>query len=127
MGKGARALTRSEQFLEARNHFSGVRLTHTGMALPLRPTPESPTYQIRIDYAPPASPKVYVLSPPLARPPKHVYRGGHLCLYYRHEWSSDMSFADTIIPWTSEWLYFYELWQVCGKWFAPESPHGDPK
>jgi hypothetical protein len=27
-----------------------------------------------------------------------------------------MSIAETIIPWTSEWLYFYELWVFTGEW-----------
>jgi hypothetical protein len=27
-----------------------------------------------------------------------------------------MPIADTIIPWTSEWLFFYELWLASGEW-----------
>lgn len=26
--------------------------------------------------------------------------------------------ADTIIPWTVEWLYFYELWLATGEWLG---------
>ena len=26
--------------------------------------------------------------------------------------------ANTIIPWTVEWLYYYELWQATGEWLG---------
>lgn len=51
-------------------------------------------------------------------PIPHVWTEGpppDLCLYdpgfesIRSEWNIGMSIADTIIPWASEWLYFYEL------------------
>ncbi|MDT0651422.1 hypothetical protein [Autumnicola edwardsiae] len=29
-----------------------------------------------------------------------------------------MFIADTIIPWSSEWLYHYEIWAGTGKWQA---------
>ncbi len=126
MRKGARLLTRIEQYLDTRNRFRAVRLTRSGIEVPLRPTPESATYQIRIDYDPNVSPKVFVVSPRLVGNPPHVYKGGHLCLYWR-EYSNAMAFSDTIVPWTAEWLYFYEIWQVQGEWLAPESPHRGPK
>ncbi len=126
MRKGTRTLTKMEQFLDTRNHFRGVALTRSGIALPLRPTSESATYEIRIDYAPTTSPKVFVLSPALVGNAPHVYKRGYLCLYW-HEYENSMGFGDTIVPWTAEWLYFYELWQVTGEWLAPESPHRGPK
>jgi hypothetical protein len=42
-----------------------------------------------------------------------------------------MLLADSIVPWASEWLFFYEFWLVTGEWdgggrwqptSAPESP-----
>ncbi len=32
---------------------------------------------------------------------------------------------DTIIPWTAEWLVFYELWKDTGTWQGAEAPHED--
>lgn len=29
-----------------------------------------------------------------------------------------MLLVETIVPWTSEWLYFYEIWLVTGEWYA---------
>jgi hypothetical protein len=29
-----------------------------------------------------------------------------------------------IIPWIAEWLVYYELYLICGKWLGPEAPHG---
>ena len=40
----------------------------------------------------------------------------NLCLYYRNEWDSTMKITETIIPWTCEWLYFFEFWCITGKW-----------
>lgn len=39
-----------------------------------------------------------------------------LCLFHKNEWDSTMNISDTIIPWTCEWLYFYEIWVITGKW-----------
>lgn len=126
MRRGARPLTLMEQFIDTRNHFRGVTYSRGSIALPLRPTSLSPTYRVRIDYKPEKSPKVYVVAPTLVGNPPHVYKGGHLCLYW-HEYDNSMGFGETIVPWTAEWLYFYELWQVRGEWLAPESPHKGPK
>lgn len=41
-----------------------------------------------------------------------------LCLFYKEEWNATMNIADTIIPWTCEWLYFYEIWVITGKWYG---------
>ena len=29
-----------------------------------------------------------------------------------------MSIADTIVPWTAEWLVHYEIWLVTGEWYG---------
>lgn len=126
MRKGTRVLGRKDQYLHARQAYAGVQLTRTGISLPLRPTPLSPTYRVRIDYAPERLPRVFVVSPPLMPVSKHRYRGGGLCLYYRQEYDNTMWLTDTIIPWAAQWLQCYEFWQVQGEWPAPESPHGGP-
>jgi hypothetical protein len=49
-----------------------------------------------------------------------MYFQKHLCLYqpkYREFRSSDF-ISDTIIPWISLWLYYYEKWHVTGKWLG---------
>ena len=41
-----------------------------------------------------------------------------LCLFDPDgkEWTDRMLIADTTIPWTAQWLYYYELWHYDGKW-----------
>jgi hypothetical protein len=35
-----------------------------------------------------------------------------------------MLLADTILPWTSEWLFYYELWSVNGyEWLGGGIEH----
>jgi len=41
-----------------------------------------------------------------------------LCLNMPGEWNPSMSIADTIVPWTVEWLAAYESWRATGQWFA---------
>ena len=125
--KGPKRLTRVDQFQIARRSFQNVVLTRTGIALPLRPTQLSPTYQVRIDYVPERSPKVFVVSPALLNATLHVYADGSICLYYRGEYDNTLPMSETIIPWTAQWLYCYEIWLVQGEWPAPESPHRGTK
>lgn len=86
----------------------------------LQPTPVSPVYRVRIDHHAGSSPHVRVLSPALDAGERdvlpHVYRDGTLCLYSTGDWNNGMYLADTIVPWTAEWLYFYELWRATGVW-----------
>jgi hypothetical protein len=41
-----------------------------------------------------------------------------LCLFdpATEEWTRDMALADTIIPWTIDWLASYEGWRATGIW-----------
>lgn len=85
-------------------------------------------YRVGIQYKNRQRPRVKVLTPVLetrlreALP--HVYPGDELCLYYRDEFVGSENFiADTIVPWTSEWLYFYEYWMSTGSWLGTEAPH----
>ena len=90
----------------------------------LRPSGMSQEYQIRVEYKvddPP--PRVWVVSPPLIgrsenEPIPHVYPGPRPCLFLplSDEWAPDRFIADTIIPWTSLWLYYYEVWHATGEW-----------
>lgn len=94
----------------------------------IEPTPASERYLVRVDYRPPATPQIVVLSPPLEAPADgqlpHVYEGGRLCLCYPHEWRPQMRIDTTIVPWIAEWLLFYELWLFSEQWFG--GGHGTP-
>lgn len=59
----------------------------------------------------------------------HVY-DDCLCLYTPGQWDRSMQIATTIIPWTAEWLFHYELWKATDHWvgggdvYAPSRPEG---
>jgi hypothetical protein len=89
------------------------------------PSAASRSYEVKLEYVRDGHPNVYVLSPRLERFPgedrlPHVYdtEQQRLCLYYKRarEWNPGMLIADTILPWTSEWLFFYEIWLGTGEW-----------
>lgn len=89
----------------------------------IQPTSFSEVYQIRITYVIGIRPQIEVLSPKLTGDGKdipHVYEGNYLCLYYYkyEEWTKYDYIAEKIIPWISLWLYYYEVWQITGKWLG---------
>ncbi|ANY23881.1 hypothetical protein [Gordonia terrae] len=94
----------------------------------LQPTPMSVLYKVGIRYVHRRRPNVTVLTPTLETRPHeplpHVYPGNELCLYYGNEFDGSKHFiATTIVPWASEWLYFYEHWISTGQWLGSEAPH----
>lgn len=92
----------------------------------IQPTEYSAEYKIRLLYDGADVPKVYVVDPELPYDiDAHMYSDKRLCLYYPKEdpWKHHKSIADTIIPWTAEWLVYYELYQIDGKWYGPFVPH----
>lgn len=94
----------------------------------LRPSALSRSYKIKVIYSKEEGISVFVLGPKLAlakgkKTLPHVYDTGKqkLCLYYPkdREWNPTMWIAKTIVPWASEWLYFYELWLLTdGEWLG---------
>jgi hypothetical protein len=64
------------------------------------------------------------LQPRLGQAIPHIFANSvypsrpRLCLHMPHEWDGSEIIADTIIPWTIEWLVAYEGWQATGRWFA---------
>lgn len=90
--------------------------------------PQFTTYRIEVRYVVGANPEVRVLSPELKRLTgnvegslPHVYGPSDdptLCLYDPEagEWNSTMLIAHKIIPWTIDWLTFYEFWLMTGVW-----------
>lgn len=110
----------SRAYSEGRRSLKYGRLDWTG---PIQPGPMCDTYRVRITWDGRSSrPKVRVLSPKLTELPDedipHRFENGDLCLHYNGEWDSTMLISETIIPWTSEWLLFYELWLVTGEWLG---------
>lgn len=95
----------------------------------LQPTARSETYTVRIEYASQSHPEVTIIAPRLEVPNgvflPHTFTGNRLCLYWRRQWDASMSIAKTIVPWTSEWLLYYELWQVTGNWLGGGHEPGD--
>lgn len=94
----------------------------------LTPSPYSQTYEVLIDHHQQLTPIVYVVRPELelgaARRLEHVYTWNTLCLYLdEREWDRGTAIADTIVPWASEWLHFYELWLASGGDWAGGGVH----
>jgi hypothetical protein len=83
----------------------------------------SDTYRIRVSYTLGQRPKISILSPKLElaegkkRLP-HTYDDGQMdiCVHHPSEWTPGCYVADTIMPWISQWLRFYEVWEQTGSW-----------
>lgn len=91
----------------------------------LQPTALSATYTVRVQYRLGSAPRVMILSPQL-RPRDdggvipHVYGHDRPCLYYPkfREWHPGAFVGETIVPWASLWLHYYELWHATGEWLG---------
>lgn len=91
----------------------------------VKPTNLSISYLIKISYRFGKQPEVEVLSPKLKENSKgekipHIYPQKKLCLFYPKfdEWTNYHLISETIIPWTSLWLFYYERWHISGKWLG---------
>lgn len=128
-------LTISQQAFAIRSVLPGVTVrlrqgTRLTMTADLQPTPMSRQYNIKIDYRLGASPDVLVVAPKLelhrdAEELPHTFPGEKLCLHLPGEWTPSMYIAHTTVPWTSEWLFYYEIWLVTGDWEG--GGHGEPE
>lgn len=103
--------------------IAAAQLVCTGQ---MQPLPISETYRVRIAYTLKKSPEITVVDPPLRRrgdnPIPHMYEHDRLCLYLpgSREWGPDKYLARTIIPWTAEWLAYYEAWHATGVWLGDQ-------
>jgi hypothetical protein len=109
-----------ERYPQAQVVWGRGQLVWTGT---IQPSPISEQYSVSIAWnGRTARPTVRVVAPKLkdraGEVIPHVFRDGSLCLHYRGEWNTRMNIAETIIPWTSEWLYYYELWHATGDWLG---------
>ncbi|MFM2386363.1 MAG: hypothetical protein RL660_1120 [Bacteroidota bacterium] len=90
------------------------------------PSPIGDNYKIKLEYSTHSKPNVFVLSPkPLLLANgktqlEHCYdqQKQRLCLYVPNsgEWTAQKLLTQTIIPWTYDWLYHYEIWLATGNW-----------
>jgi hypothetical protein len=120
-----RVLNPAQQMVALRVTVPGatgtVRRGILACTLPIQPSPMSLTYTVQILQQHGKQPRVSVIDPPLQLHPgsvalPHVYHGDELCLHYPSQWKPTMLLANTIVPWTAEWLMHYELWLVTGEW-----------
>lgn len=91
----------------------------------LQPTSRSLIYHFVLKYNLAESPKTKIVSPILQKNSKgedipHLYPGENLCLYHPRyaEFSRTDFLSDSIIPWTSLWLYYYEIWLITDNWLG---------
>jgi hypothetical protein len=87
----------------------------------LRPSSYSRTYLVEVRYRLGHHPDVAVRKPDLEPNaegwlPHYFHHNDTLCLYDEGEWHPTMHLARTILPWTVEWLFHYEIWKVTGLW-----------
>ena len=91
----------------------------------IRPTSRSSMYNFVIKYNLATGPQTRIVVPQLRKNDSggdipHLYPNGSLCLYrpkYQEFTRTDF-LSDTIIPWTSLWLYYYEQWHITGNWLG---------
>lgn len=94
----------------------------------IQPTALSKEYSVFVLYHFNKSPQVWIIGDELEKldddnfPHKFEINRKNkmvrICLYRYSEFNSSKLIADTIIPWTIEWLYFYELWLATGEWLG---------
>lgn len=103
----------------------------------VRPSNESKEYEITVIYDG-KIPKVYLINQGIMKYKNelipHCYERKfknstkeyvRICLYYPkyNEWNPEMFISKTIIPWTIEWLLYYEYWRITGKWLGGGVEH----
>jgi hypothetical protein len=93
----------------------------------LQPTTSSRRYRIQLHYQHGTTPDVTVVHPNLtlrdnAASLPHTYPDDKLCLHLPRQWRPSMLLA--VVPWTSEWLLYYEIWLATGTWHG--GGHGTP-
>lgn len=107
--------------------FTSKFISHSGLKVTgvLRPTSRSCYYHFVLRYNLSDSPKIKIICPELIKNSKgeeipHLYPGKNLCLYHPKykEFQRTDFLCDTIIPWTSLWLYYYEIWLLTDEWLG---------
>ncbi|MDG4972483.1 hypothetical protein [Lactococcus lactis] len=124
-------LTPIQQFFLVKQNFSKAKIVNNQgklhLYISLQPSVFSPSYPIEIiEYSRGKYDTWLIGNIQKIDDPKfpHKYEVDkknnkvRLCLYHpnRGEWTKDQEIYNTLIPWTCEWLYYYELWLDDGKW-----------
>lgn len=102
----------------------------------VKPTPLSREYDVALTYTGSQAPRVWVIGEGLQKMDDpdfpHKYdidvknNMVEICLYRYREFTKEKFLANTIIPWTVEWLYFYEIWLATGEWCGGGKHPGQP-
>lgn len=117
----------NRDFPHFQTQLRGLQLICTGRT---NPSDESQQYKIQIAYAYDGAPQCRILEPQIAVDPQiHMYKNGTLCLYDWREqsWNPVYHLSETVIPWIAEWLVYYELFQMTGRWLGKAASHDEPK
>jgi len=103
------------------------RLVCVGDVLPFE---GAERYRIKVDYRYGDIPRVRILKPLIEADSRiHTYGDGTLCLYdgRKEPWQRTYHLYDRIIPWVAEWLVFYEIFRLTGRWIGKEAQHSGQK
>lgn len=95
-----------------------------------QPHPACNRYEVAIIQKAGEPPKVFIRKPEIRYSSAiHVFPDKSLCLFDPREktWTRDTLISETIIPWINEWIVFYELYLITGKWLGPEAKHDAPE
>ena len=91
----------------------------------IRPSVNSSIYTVKLTHRHNyRRPRVVMIDPVMQKRngeyPHHKLEQNRLCLYYPKfkEWLPHMFISDTIIPWISLWLCYYEHWLKHGDWLG---------
>ncbi len=91
----------------------------------IQPTSRSDNYEFQLKYHFKSHVDVKILSPELIKNEKgenipHMYNQESLCLFHPSfgEFKFSYLIANTVIPWISLWLYYYENWHTTGEWLG---------
>jgi hypothetical protein len=82
-------------------------------------------YKVKIEYVAGHEPKTTILYP-IITPSReiHMYDDHSICLHYSPDmvWNEKVQVYKYTLPWISEWILFYEIYLITGKWEGKESP-----
>jgi len=129
----ARSITAIQQAAGIRQIWPGFSTNvHLGRLVargPLRGSPITAEYRVRIEFSEGENPRAYIEKPQLRRrakdlatPIPHTYDAVTIgserpCLYLPGvDWNSSQSIARTVLPWLQSWLVDYEIWRATGTW-----------
>lgn len=123
-------LTAAQQYLHLRSNqvYGGHGSLRTGRltwTYDDRPTALSRVYRLRLTYAEAGGVQVFIDDPDLSlladgRRLPHVYaqRPARLCLFLpgTGEWNATQRIDQSIMPWATLWLFYYEDWLLTDDW-----------